>query len=51
MPRFRPLTAACLRVTRDSDRGLVERFATAADQDAFAELVRRHGPMVIGHPL
>jgi RNA polymerase sigma factor (sigma-70 family) len=31
----------------DSDRELLRRFATARDQAAFAELVRRHGPMVL----
>ena len=31
-----------------TDAGLVERFAADRDADAFAELVRRHGPMVLG---
>src|SRR5262245_3033506 len=31
----------------DSDRTLVERFARTWDEFAFAELVRRHGPMVL----
>jgi RNA polymerase sigma factor (sigma-70 family) len=30
-----------------SDRELVERFAAGRDEDAFASLVRRHGPMVL----
>ena len=30
-----------------SDPDLLKRFVDAADQDAFAELVRRHGPMVL----
>jgi RNA polymerase sigma-70 factor (ECF subfamily) len=32
---------------RPSDRLLLERFARQADQSAFAELVARHGPMVL----
>jgi uncharacterized protein (TIGR03067 family) len=31
-----------------TDRQLLERFATRRDGDAFAELVHRHGPMVLG---
>jgi RNA polymerase sigma-70 factor (ECF subfamily) len=31
-----------------SDARLLERFVHARDGDAFAELVRRHGPMVLG---
>jgi RNA polymerase sigma factor (sigma-70 family) len=31
-----------------SDRQLVERFALKRDEEAFATLVRRHGPMVLG---
>jgi RNA polymerase sigma factor (sigma-70 family) len=30
------------------DRHLLERFVTARDEAAFAALVRRHGPMVLG---
>src|SRR5437867_4428396 len=30
------------------DRELVERFAERGDGEAFAALVRRHGPMVLG---
>jgi RNA polymerase sigma factor (sigma-70 family) len=30
-----------------SDRALLERFAAAGDEEAFAALVRRHGPMVL----
>jgi RNA polymerase sigma factor (sigma-70 family) len=32
----------------DSDRALIEKFAATRDERAFAELVRRHGPMVLG---
>ncbi|MBX9624168.1 MAG: sigma-70 family RNA polymerase sigma factor [Gemmataceae bacterium] len=31
-----------------SDAGLLRRFAAAADPEVFAELVRRHGPAVLG---
>jgi RNA polymerase sigma factor (sigma-70 family) len=31
-----------------ADRRLLERFVTARDEAAFAALVRRHGPMVLG---
>ena len=31
-----------------ADRHLLERFVTARDETAFAALVRRHGPMVLG---
>ncbi|HKB05413.1 MAG TPA: sigma-70 family RNA polymerase sigma factor [Gemmataceae bacterium] len=32
----------------DSDRALVERFAETNDQAAFAAIVDRHGPLVLG---
>src|SRR5262245_54057358 len=48
MPRLLPLFRIERFVDPDSDRTLVERFAVHADQAAFAELVRRHGPMVLG---
>jgi hypothetical protein len=38
------------RRAADSDAGLVARFAAYRDEDAFAELVRRHGPLVYGAP-
>src|SRR5262249_17684685 len=31
-----------------TDRQLLERFASRRDEDAFAHLVHRHGPMVLG---
>src|SRR6516162_4778310 len=31
-----------------SDEDLLGRFIRAGDQSAFADLVRRHGPMVLG---
>jgi hypothetical protein len=39
--------AAASRPTTASDRELVERFAARADEDAFAALLARHGPMVL----
>jgi DNA-directed RNA polymerase specialized sigma24 family protein len=30
------------------DRDLLDRYVTAGDQAAFAELVKRHGPLVLG---
>jgi RNA polymerase sigma factor (sigma-70 family) len=39
--------AAC-ESSRFSDADLVSRFAAARDEAAFAALVRRHGPMVLG---
>lgn len=41
------------RLARDecataSDAALLERFRNSRDEEAFAELVRRHGPMVLG---
>jgi RNA polymerase sigma factor (sigma-70 family) len=32
----------------DSDRALLQRFARHGDTEAFAAVVRRHGPMVLG---
>src|SRR5262245_11408832 len=40
--------AAAARPDHDSDRALLERFTGSRDERAFAELVRRHGPMVLG---
>src|SRR5262245_29369158 len=36
------------RDSDDSDRQLVERFGRRGDGEAFALLVRRYGPMVLG---
>jgi RNA polymerase sigma factor (sigma-70 family) len=48
----RPLARQLLRVVLGSgdvaDRDLLARFAASRDEEAFAELVRRHGPMVFG---
>ena len=32
-----------------ADAHLLERFVRARNPDAFASLVRRHGPMVLGN--
>jgi RNA polymerase sigma factor (sigma-70 family) len=37
-----------LRQDQPSDADLLARFAGARDGEAFADLVRRHGPMVLG---
>jgi RNA polymerase sigma factor (sigma-70 family) len=34
--------------TRQNERALLERFVHQHDESAFAELVQRHGPMVLG---
>lgn len=39
---------AAARPDGDSDRILIERFTHTRDERAFGELVRRHGPMVLG---
>jgi DNA-directed RNA polymerase specialized sigma24 family protein len=39
---------ATARLAGPADRELVRRYARFNDQAAFAELVRRHGPMVLG---
>jgi RNA polymerase sigma factor (sigma-70 family) len=55
-PSARPLNlalecaraAAGCRQTRPADADLLARFACDRDEDAFAELVRRHGSLVLG---
>jgi RNA polymerase sigma factor (sigma-70 family) len=42
------LLHAALAPTQDSDRGLLERFAASGDEAAFAVIVERHGPMLLG---
>jgi RNA polymerase sigma factor (sigma-70 family) len=39
---------AAARVAGPTDRELLRQYARANDQAAFAEIVRRHGPMVLG---
>lgn len=36
-----------LAVSADADEHLLSRFVASADAEAFAEIVRRHGPMVL----
>src|SRR5215207_542515 len=54
MPRSRVVLrevrrfAAAARPQATGDRELLGRFVAARDGPAFAELVRRHGPMVLG---
>jgi RNA polymerase sigma factor (sigma-70 family) len=40
--------AAAADAEKQSDRQLLRRFADTRDEDAFAVLVRRHGPLVLG---
>jgi RNA polymerase sigma factor (sigma-70 family) len=40
--------AAAPAVSRRTDRELLQHFSAHRDEAAFAELVRRHGPMVLG---
>jgi RNA polymerase sigma factor (sigma-70 family) len=48
----RPLARQLLRVVLGTpdvpDGDLLARFVNARDEEAFAEIVRRHGPMVLG---
>src|SRR5262245_17024930 len=45
LPRLRELAAPIDDQT--SDRDLLRRFVAGRDEAAFAEIVRRHGPMVL----
>ena len=36
------------RTIDETDRQLLERFVAKADELAFAKLVKRHGPLVLG---
>jgi RNA polymerase sigma factor (sigma-70 family) len=40
--------SACPAAAEPTDGELIERFVTRREEGAFAELVRRHGPMVLG---
>src|SRR4051794_3613831 len=42
---IRPLLA---RARAEGEADLLRRFVAARDEEAFAELLRRHGPMVLG---
>src|SRR5262245_16020442 len=45
VPRLRELVSP--RDDQTAARDLLRRFAAARDEDAFAEIVRRHGPMTL----
>lgn len=47
-PFARQLFRAILGPGDITDRELLARFVATRDEDAFAELVRRHGPMALG---
>ena len=44
---FERMTRQVRERARGSDRDLLDRFTLLADQEAFAELVARHGAMVL----
>src|SRR5262245_10287081 len=46
-PLARQLLRAVLGLTEVADRELLARFVAHRDEDAFAEIVHRHGPMVL----
>jgi hypothetical protein len=45
---FNPRTSAAGGAAVPADAELLERFTARHDEAAFAELVWRHGPMVLG---
>ncbi len=47
MPAESLLLRLALRTADVPDRDLLARFVAARDEEAFAEIVRRHGPMVL----
>lgn len=47
MPAESLLIRLVLRTAEVPDRDLLARFVAARDEEAFAEIVRRHGPMVL----
>src|SRR4051794_31663470 len=47
-PRISRLLRTAARPGPPADAALLERYARGRDADAFAELVRRHGPAVWG---
>lgn len=50
MPTSRAMAARlrkCLAAPRPADADLLARFVATRDDDAFAELVRRHGPTIL----
>jgi RNA polymerase sigma factor (sigma-70 family) len=46
VPFLRHATRAALTADAVADAVLLDRFAAGRDEDAFAEIVRRHGPVV-----
>jgi hypothetical protein len=46
-PRARQLLRVVLGPPDVPDRDLLARFVASRDEDAFGEIVRRHGPMVL----
>jgi RNA polymerase sigma factor (sigma-70 family) len=48
LPRLLGRLTTALRVQAQSDPELLRRFTSRHDEDAFAELVRRHGALVLG---